>query len=659
MEFLFSSVIFLLYSTFQAKSIYGGDSGELVAAAFTGGIAHPPGYPLYMFLGNLASRIPWGTVAWRIGLLSSLPSALSLAILAKTITIVTKRRVLGILGMLTAAFLYPNFLYAIVPEVFGLYAFFSSILLYCIVRLIQTKEKKYIYWMSFVSGISLTHHHMIIILVVVIATVYWRLFKKTMHIHRLHLIPIFALFLFGLLPYLYAPIVSSGNPPFDWEHPASLDGFIRLVTRASYGTFRASYTTGQSVMDRILGVATVFHFTGEDFGTLGVVVIGIGIVAVLIAFKPYYPLLLGYAFALLAFFFYAGFPVETDFALGTLERFMIVLYQQFALLYAIGIGGVIRAILYLWKKYGFRHESMAVLSFAVIGIGFLLPIRLFRMNYPRLDTIRSDRTMEKVADDFLSSVPQGAILSLDTDTSINAVSYAYWVLGKRKDVVFMSFPLLQYPVYRDQLKDQFPQLVLPADDPTNEETYLARFIKSNAATIPVISGKLVSDIPEHWVPRGLVMQYFSSQKAIPDREKLLDENLALFDSFFDPSSAIKTGYHHLLLGDAIAIYDDRRLILAQALALSQRYVEAKDQVIRVIADFPSTSRYYTQFIKLLLSRDRCDDAKDILSRLSTKPMEGDQSLVLFYQTYKTCEPESNQFKKYEEVYQKYYSSRIQ
>ncbi|MFP8875042.1 MAG: DUF2723 domain-containing protein, partial [Myxococcota bacterium] len=37
-----------LYGATLAPSVPGGDSGELIAAAYRGGIPHPPGYPLYM-----------------------------------------------------------------------------------------------------------------------------------------------------------------------------------------------------------------------------------------------------------------------------------------------------------------------------------------------------------------------------------------------------------------------------------------------------------------------------------------------------------------------------------------------------------------------------------------------------------------------------------
>mmetsp|Transcript_12711 Transcript_12711/g.40154 ORF Transcript_12711/g.40154 Transcript_12711/m.40154 type:complete len:158 (+) Transcript_12711:59-532(+) len=52
----------------------GGDSGELLAVSCDGGVAHPPGYPLFVMLARYP--IGWvgiGTPAWRVGYVSPPP----------------------------------------------------------------------------------------------------------------------------------------------------------------------------------------------------------------------------------------------------------------------------------------------------------------------------------------------------------------------------------------------------------------------------------------------------------------------------------------------------------------------------------------------------------------------------------------------------------
>jgi hypothetical protein len=56
-------------------TIYLGDSGEIAAAAYTLGICHPPGYPVFMLMEKIFSFIPAGDIAFRMNLLSSVLAA--------------------------------------------------------------------------------------------------------------------------------------------------------------------------------------------------------------------------------------------------------------------------------------------------------------------------------------------------------------------------------------------------------------------------------------------------------------------------------------------------------------------------------------------------------------------------------------------------------
>ena len=58
---LASLLLAALYGATLAPSVAGGDSGELTAAALTGGVPHPPGYPLFALLARGLATLPiWG-----------------------------------------------------------------------------------------------------------------------------------------------------------------------------------------------------------------------------------------------------------------------------------------------------------------------------------------------------------------------------------------------------------------------------------------------------------------------------------------------------------------------------------------------------------------------------------------------------------------------
>ena len=59
-------VSFVLYLITLAPSIGPEDGGELAAAAYTLGIPHPTGYPLWTLFGWIFTKlIPFGEIAWR------------------------------------------------------------------------------------------------------------------------------------------------------------------------------------------------------------------------------------------------------------------------------------------------------------------------------------------------------------------------------------------------------------------------------------------------------------------------------------------------------------------------------------------------------------------------------------------------------------------
>src|SRR5436853_2714386 len=70
----------ILYFLTAARDIVVGDSPELITAAVTLGVAHAPGYPLFTVLGHLFSLVPFGSIPFRINLLSAICGALTIGL---------------------------------------------------------------------------------------------------------------------------------------------------------------------------------------------------------------------------------------------------------------------------------------------------------------------------------------------------------------------------------------------------------------------------------------------------------------------------------------------------------------------------------------------------------------------------------------------------
>src|ERR1043166_8774711 len=73
-----SAVALLLYLITLAPSTAMWDTSEYIAAAYTLGIPHPPGNPLFVIIGRVFSILPIATnIAVRINILAAVCSAVS------------------------------------------------------------------------------------------------------------------------------------------------------------------------------------------------------------------------------------------------------------------------------------------------------------------------------------------------------------------------------------------------------------------------------------------------------------------------------------------------------------------------------------------------------------------------------------------------------
>src|ERR1051326_386770 len=98
MALVLSAAFLGLYLRTLCPTVYLGDSGEISTAIATGGVIHPPGYPLFSLMGRLALvLIPWGEPAFRIGCLVAFSAA------AAVCTLFLISRELGVVSWAAAA----------------------------------------------------------------------------------------------------------------------------------------------------------------------------------------------------------------------------------------------------------------------------------------------------------------------------------------------------------------------------------------------------------------------------------------------------------------------------------------------------------------------------------------------------------------------------
>ncbi len=121
---------FAFYLSGASPSIAPRDCADMTSAAYTLGVAHPPGYPLYSVLGHLWLTVfSWGNPAYALAVLSCLAAAGAAAFVFLSV-----RRHCGVWAGLTSAYLIvfsaPLWKFALIQEKYALHACFVAVLFY-------------------------------------------------------------------------------------------------------------------------------------------------------------------------------------------------------------------------------------------------------------------------------------------------------------------------------------------------------------------------------------------------------------------------------------------------------------------------------------------------------------------------------------------------
>lgn len=610
---------FLLFLFFQSTGIYGGDSGDLVTAAYEFGVPHPPGYPLYAFLTWLATRIPLSTPAWRVGLMSSAPHALTLVFVYLLTRRLAKSVVAGLFATLMLAGNYLFFLYSVTPEVFALFDLFVILAISLLLLWDEMGSSRYLYFFSFVFGLSLTHHHVILFLVPAIGYFMWRKIrspKKTFHFSHLDdaQCKLFTFYFFlGLLPYLYIPMAARGGAIVNWDRAVDWKGFVHLVTRQDYGSFVASGFYGALPVHRLLQLKAYGQFVLLDLTWAGVAMAIVGFVFLWKRQKrSFWLLFLSLLFIGPGFFFYASFPLMNRFSLGTYERFLLPSYTILAVVMGLGWGQLVK-----FGKWG----KLAVLL-------FLVPLIVGAVTVWRFWGLPNDQTADHLGQDILTSLAPHAIVLLSRDTPLFITQYVRYPKGVRPDVTLLHANRLWSADYPATIARRYPALVVPESE---RGKFALALVRANRDMFPVYTNTAFPlDDGWFWVQEGLVYR-LTPRDTLPELQEFIDENDLIWYSFHDPRRGILSRYAHLMLSDVLSVYADARISIGKTILRGGNTVDAKRYFREAVAYKSDIEEQdgYTYLGLAELFDNHCSEALSAFAKAREASLVPDVSLTLY------------------------------
>jgi tetratricopeptide (TPR) repeat protein len=415
-------VIFVVYQSTISPVVYLGDSGELTAAAFSLGIPHGSGYPLYTLLGKLFCLIPIGNVGFRMNLMSVFFAVATLWLVYSLIVRITASKQAAFVGALILAFVSVFWLQTVAAEVYVLHAFFVALLVKILWWWDERREFSILILFVFVTGISFGNHLQTVMLAPAVLFMILSGDKKTLFSPK-NAIVLSVFFIAALTMYLYLPIRTEAGAAIHWGDPNTLERFLAHVSGRSH---RAGYVLTKTKIEYLLRTKETLWFVWSQFSVILLFSLWGWFKLSSARWRIFFVLVIGFDFVYTIFLNIISLEI-TPFVLPTL----LIL----TLLAGVGIGDLLKKVKAL-PSVGAGSQRL------IRSACFLIPVTFMVMNYGRCNQSRNYMAHEQAINIF-RTLGNGDILFIDSDNNVFPVTYGRIVERKREDIeIFDRFNLI-------------------------------------------------------------------------------------------------------------------------------------------------------------------------------------------------------------------------
>lgn len=444
-------------------------------AAYCLGVAHPPGYPLYVRLAHVWGEWLGGDYGWRINLFSGLCTALAAALLSDLTRCATRSNPAALFAGLGFALLGSVWRQSVLAEVFALNFAVIAALGWTGWRSLENPRWLWAFYVCL--GMGLAHHHTFVLALPGLLWMAWP------HWRRVLLTPAWLVAL--LVPLLlYADLWwrAQHQPALNWGGVQTLQQVVDHFLRRSYGTFRL--TTRPDGLDHgvVHGVAFVL-FTYARQAPLAWMLLATwgGLMGMRVEARLW-RLAWGWLLGFGPFFALIGRQQLDDFHLDMLERFYASSYLGLGLLAGLGVAS-------LQPRLG---RGVWPLVLALLGWQMQTNLPACRLDGREL--------MASYAHQLLDNCPPQSLLIVSGDLPVGALKYVQVVEGYRPEVPVVCEGLFGSRWYRHAL----PQWVQPVLPQCVNITDLAEAFRESK--LPVFTNQR-SELKGSMSPRRLAWQW--------------------------------------------------------------------------------------------------------------------------------------------------------
>lgn len=541
----------LLYLATAAPDVMFTDSGELAGACTTFGVAHPTGYPLFILLGNLFTKLPLGMTPIQalntfVALLMAISAVVFMLVADVLLTYLrqistgrlaalstTTIQIISACAALTYATARTIWSQATSLEVYALHCLLLLSILYLFLQGVLNKNNRYLFASAFVLGLSFTNHLTTILFVPALVFLYFFQPKRKVALTKPMLITFALLILVtssAAVLYLIPVLRSSGAAWFNWgEVHRSWDAFTYHVLGKQYHVFMTGKALAQNLPKFLALLPYQCAFAGLAFVVFGAIQL----------FRKAPQLAIFFILnAVLCFLYTMNYNIHD------IESYFVLCFIALLLLMVVGIAEVVA-----------YKQQLAVFLLA-------LPVANTALNYTSNDISHHNLVPEYTKIITQDLPPNSILISQEWDYFISAFWYKQQIEGYRKDIILIDKELLRRTWYLGELIKWYPAIASskPEIDAYMEE--LQKF-ENNLPYNPVIIQQRFIAMLNSFVDRNYTMHPIYITPDILSREA----------GFADGYTLIINGLRYRLIanGDTTPVPDPTMDVTAFAKSAQQYY----------------------------------------------------------------------------------------
>jgi len=437
----------LIYAITLCPTVEFIDSGELAMACKHLGIAHPTGYPLYTLFGNLAAKIPAGSLIVRENLLSLLLTSLAAGFLFLLISRILQKygnilwdKLTAALVALFAAFSPIWWSQGTTNEVYSLNLLLLSISLWSLFNYAMSDKGDY-RWLAFglySLGLCLVNH--LSAIYAIPGMIYIILIEKKHRKQMARKIWRTAIFLlFPLTLYLFLPIRARFSPFLNWGNVSDLYFLYKHVTGWQYRVWMFTNPLGifENLPARVGPAAGLIYDQFKWFG-LPFIALGIGI-----ARRRYRRFLI---FCLLIWL--ANLLYVLNYEIVDIEAYYLPMIFVTTILIALAAAECMRVS---------ELKGKPIFSYVILAVLLILPVVNLVVNFHRSDRSHKVFARQGVLD-MAESIELKGIAIIENWDFYSPWLYMRFEENFRPDMVLLDKELMRRSWYVDFIRRYHPEI---------------------------------------------------------------------------------------------------------------------------------------------------------------------------------------------------------